>query len=56
MVVFPVKVLPWLMLIGGLGAFFVGEGNFGCALSAIIGGIWAFFQVKNKAESCNGKK
>ena len=45
MVFIPLKWLPWLLLIAGIGGLFTGEEDVGfCIGMAVVGGIWLFFR------------
>lgn len=44
MVVIPMKLVPYLLLIAGIGGFFTGEDVTTCLLMTIIGGIWMYFR------------
>jgi hypothetical protein len=44
-IIFPLKWLPWLLLIGGLVTLFSGESTFLSIVLMIVGGIWAYSQV-----------
>ncbi len=48
MIVFPVKALPWLLLIGGLCGIISGEAPFFSILLALAGGAWVYYIQKNK--------
>jgi hypothetical protein len=48
MVVFPVKWLPWLLLIGGLILIFSGEATFFSIVLMIIGGVLVYMQLTGK--------
>lgn len=50
MVVFPLKLLPWLLVLGGIGCFMGGEDILLGVVMLIGGGVWIYFQLTGKSK------
>ena len=52
MVFIPLKWLPWLLLIGGIGGLFSGDEDVGlCIGMTVVGGIWLFLRYSSNGTS-----